>query len=252
MHIFFVDESGTPPKPEQRNAARYFVVGGVIIPETGWHRIRDDIMGMKTRMRIRGEIKWRYFAPGNTDPANPMRHLPQGDRDAVRTELYRILSAAQFVKSIFAVCSATAAYRMDSVNNQDDIYHLSYKTVSERFQYYLQDTKKETSRDEYGIVIADQRGAADDKRLRAHHQMLVHSSAGNTSKYTNLIESVLTQPSHMSIGIQLADMCAGAVWRKFERGDSRWYDLMEPTLRRSRSGQIDGFGIVKAPKAGWI
>ena len=56
----------------------------------------------------------------------------------------------------------------------------------------------------------------------------------------------------MSIGIQLADMVAGAVWRKFERGDDRWYKLVEPTLRRSRTGNVNGYGIIKVPREGWV
>jgi hypothetical protein len=70
MHILFVDESGTPPKPGKQYP-RYFVVGGIIIPENVWHRIRDAMLGLKTRLRIRGELKWRYFSPNNDDPKNP-------------------------------------------------------------------------------------------------------------------------------------------------------------------------------------
>ena len=71
------------------------------------------------------------------------------------------------------------------------------------------------------------------------------------SEYKNLTESLFLQKSEMSIGIQLADMVAGAVWRKFERGDDRWYKLVEPTLRRSRTGNVNGYGIIKVPREGW-
>jgi hypothetical protein len=82
--------------------------------------------------------------------------------------------------------------------------------------------------------------------------MLVHSTAAFTAKYGNLIESLLLQPSNLSMGIQLADIVAGAVWRRFERNDDRWYRFMQPSLRRSTNGQIDGYGIVRVPKAGWL
>jgi hypothetical protein len=124
--------------------------------------------------------------------------------------------------------------------------------LTERFQYYLQDLSRELSRTEYGIIISDHRGAADDRKLRAHHQMLVHSTAAFTSTYPNLIESVLLQPSNLSIGIQFADLVAGAVWRKFERGDERWFAMIEGSFRCSKAGNIEGYGIVKAPKANWV
>jgi hypothetical protein len=59
------------------------------------------------------------------------------------------------------------------------------------------------------------------------------------------------EPSNQSVGIQLADLVAGAVWRKFERNDTAWYDLIEPSIRRSAGGSVDGHGIVKFPKKTW-
>jgi Protein of unknown function (DUF3800) len=73
----------------------------------------------------------------------------------------------------------------------------------------------------------------------------------NISQYGNLVESLFLAPSHISIGVQLADMVAGAIWRKYERDDSDWYNFVEPTLRRSKTGVIEGYGIVKMPKSGW-
>ena len=141
---------------------------------------------------------------------------------------------------------------MPSINTPDDIYHLTYKTITERFQYYLQDISKETGRKEYGIVISDHRGSGDDKRLRAHHQKLLYSSAEFISTYKNLVESLFLQPSNLSIGIQFADMVAGAIWRRYERKDETWYGLVEPSLRRNASGDPAGYGIIKVPKRDWI
>lgn len=210
------------------------------------------MLGMKVRCKIRGEFKWRYFAPDNSEPENPMRYLGQADRDDIRAEIYRIMGAARSVKSLAAVCSIRAAYDMPSVNTPNDIYHLTYKTITERFQYYLQDLSKELGRSEYGIIIGDPRSSDDDKRLRAHHHKLLYSGAEFISTYENLIESLFFLPSNLSMGIQFADMVAGAVWRKHERSDQRWYERVEPTFRRNVRGEVDGFGVIKVPKRGWI
>ncbi|WP_434713473.1 DUF3800 domain-containing protein [Rhizobium sp. YTUHZ045] len=58
-------------------------------------------------------------------------------------------------------------------------------------------------------------------------------------------------PSHMSVGVQFADMVAGAIWRRFESGDETWFDAIKPAFRTSPDGKIDGFGICRFPKAGW-
>ena len=72
------------------------------------------------------------------------------------------------------------------------------------------------------------------------------------SRYENLVESLFVQPSNMSVGVQLADVVAGAVWRNFEKGDSRWFDMLKPSFRKSRSGSMDGYGLVRFPKEGFI
>ncbi len=251
MYILFIDESGTPPKPGARYP-RYFVMAAVIVPEGSWCAIRDALLGMKIRRGIRGEIKWRHFAPGNEETKNPMRKLAQADRDSIREEMFGIICAPRHgIVSIAAVCSAEAAYRIASVAGQDDIYHLTYKVVTERFQYFLQDRSQKT-RTEFGIIVCDHRGGNDDKRLRSHHQRLLHAAGGFTSDYKNLIESVFLQPSHQSIGIQLADLVAGAVWRRYERDDDRFLKLADKSFRRSESGRVMGYGIVKVPKFGWV
>lgn len=251
MFVLFLDESGTPPKPGQQSP-RYFVMGGVIIPEHVWHGLRDAVMGMKIRRKIRGELKWRYFAPENDDERNPMRPLSREQRDGIREEIYSILANEKRVRSIAAICSAAAAYQISSVTDQQGIYNLTFKVLTERFQYFLQDSEREAGHRECGMIICDHRGDRDDRRLRAHHQMLVNSTAAFTSRYDHLIESLLLQPSNLSVGIQFADMIAGAVWRKFERGDERWFQCMQSTLRRGPAGQILGYGLIKVPKTGWV
>ena len=251
MYLLFMDESGTPPKPGKQYP-RYFVMSGVIIPEGSWRDVRDDLLGMKIRRGVRGEIKWRHFAPDNDEPKNPMRRQTQPERDSIREEMFGIVCKPQYdITSISAVCSAEAAYNIASVTGQDDIYHLTYKVVTERFQYFLQG-RSTRAHTEFGIIVCDHRGSGEDKRLRAHHQMLVHATGGFTSDYKNMIESLFLQPSHQSIGIQLADIVAGAVWRNYERNDDRFFKMAEPSFRKSRAGQILGYGIVKVPKLGWI
>jgi Protein of unknown function (DUF3800) len=250
MHILFVDESGTPPNPSSHKS-KYFVIAGTIIPEQVWHRIRDALLGLKARRKIRGEFKWRYFSPDNDDVRNPMRKCSQEERNDIRTEICKIICSEKSIKCLACVACIESAYAFSSVDNRDDLYAGTYKPVSERFQYYLQDLSRIVGRDEFGIIVADHRGINDDQRFRGHHEKLLHSSSEFTSNYKNLIESLFVHPSDLSVGIQLADLVAGAVWRKFEKNDDRWFQLLEPAFRCSTSGKVEGYGLVKYPKTGW-
>ncbi|MEI8124925.1 MAG: DUF3800 domain-containing protein, partial [Parachlamydiaceae bacterium] len=66
-----------------------------------------------------------------------------------------------------------------------------------------------------------------------------------------LIEGLFLAPSHLSVGIQFADMVVGAVFRKFEHQNDRWFNLLEPSWRKSPQGTMDGYGLIKFPQKGW-
>ena len=208
-------------------------------------------MGLKIRHRVRGELKGRYFAPGNDGAKNPLRRTDQSKRDEVRSDVHRATRAEASVRSMACVCSAAAAYAMQPINTRDGLYQATYEPITERFQRHLQDLSRRLGREEHGTVVSDHRGRKGDKRPRGHHQKLLRSTGEFASKCDDPIEGLSLEPSHLGVGIRLADLIAGAAWRKHERQDSRWYDLPEPSLRRGPRGEVEGYGSVKMPKSGW-
>ena len=46
MQIFFIDESGTVPPPNKKHS-KYFVLGGLSIPENHWHEINNELKQIK-------------------------------------------------------------------------------------------------------------------------------------------------------------------------------------------------------------
>jgi hypothetical protein len=248
MHILFIDESGSPPHPPKGHAdLGYFVIGGIALHEGAWHRVKNNLMGMKARFQIRGELKWRYFAPGNSDESNPVRLKSQQQRDIIRDEFFNIIKNEDQLTCICCITDCNRAYELEIIESQEDIYHYTYKPVTERFQYFLQDFSRKFGSKENGIIICDHRSTRDDMRLKQHHSKLINSSSEFISQYNNLIEGLLFQQSNLSVGIQIADMVAGAVWRKYQKNDSRWFDVIEPRFRRSPSGNTAGHGLVHFP-----
>lgn len=250
MHLCFVDESGTPAKLGM-DKPRFFVMAGVVIPEERWQDISNKLGGLKRHAKYRGELKWRYFAPSNGDKINPMLGWPQSDRDHLRKNVFSLLTSERSISVTAGVCQASLAYRLSVVNDQQDIYFRTYKVVTERFQYLLQDITKSSGHKTLGIIVADHRGRGDDEKMRTQHQRLIEQDSVFSSKYMNLVEGLFLAPSHMSIGIQFADMAAGAIWRRFESNDSYWYDKISSSFRKSPAGTIDGYGIARFPKEGW-
>jgi hypothetical protein len=247
MHICFIDESGTPSKLGRQSPST-FAIAGVIIPETTWHDVQDKFVGLKAAHAYHGEVKWRFFAPNNSDDENPMAGWDQEKRDKFRSALFKIITDQRSIKLLACICHCATAYELPSINTQDDIYFRTYKPITERFQYFLQDISRSMGTHHSGIIVADHRGSKDDNKMRLQHERLVRESGKFTSTYGHFVEGLFFTPSHLSVGVQLADMVAGATWRKFERADTSFFDMIKSSFRSNPSGEIDGFGLVKFPK----
>lgn len=249
MHILFVDESGTAPTARGAAANRTFVLGGVIIPEDVWPRIREDLELVKRKFSIAGEIKWRYFAPDrqNSKP-HTMSHLTPAEKEEVRTALLAAVVKFKAIRIITTVVNTVEAYKRGHINSPDDIYHDAFKQLSERFQYFLQDLERESGVRMNGMIVCDNRNNDQDDRLKEFHQSLLTGAGRYTSSYPNLIEGLFIAASHHSPGTQFADLVVGAVFRCEARGDRRFFDVIEPAIRRSPHGQTRGYGLVYIPR----
>jgi hypothetical protein len=144
-----------------------------------------------------------------------------------------------------------SVYTLGYVRTADDRYWYSYKQLTERFQYYLQDLERTVGQRVHGIIVCDHRAPKDDQRLRELHHQLLDAGSATVSACKNLIEGLFIAPSHLSVGVQFADMVAGAVYRRFSADDSRFFAQIENSFRRSPAGSLDGYGLVKFPKTGW-
>jgi Protein of unknown function (DUF3800) len=249
MHLFFIDESGTIPPYKKSHHVEYFALGGVIIPEAHWHEIDKELSFLKKHYQVNGEIKWRYFAKQKeSSQSNPLTHLKPEHKEELRINLYDLLKKFKSIRSICAIVDVERAYKLDYVNNENDLYWSVYKQMTEQFQYYLQDLSRTVGSKINGIIVCDHRQPKDDHQLRHLHQKLIIGSNKDSSIYKHLVEGVFIAPSHLSVGIQFADLIGGAVYRKFMRQDERYFKMIEPLFRKSDAEKIDGHGLIVWPK----
>jgi hypothetical protein len=177
-----------------------------------------------------------------------MSHLDAAAKEALRSRVFGILSKYKSIKSMSVISDTAAAYALPYVNTPDDLFWYAYKTMTERFQYYLQDISRIAGQRINGIIVCDHRAPRDDRRLQELHSRLLLGRHDAHSNYSNLIEGVFIAPSHLSVGIQLADMVGGAVLRRFKAKDSRFFDQIAGTFRKSEDGRIEGYGLISYPK----
>ncbi len=240
MHICFIDESGTPPSRPNSDSP-YFTLGAVIIRDTDWRDIANDVQGLCTSNGLRGELKWRYFSPHNSSAENPMLGKSAEQRKKLSLAFARLIAKSK-ITIIACVTDIGAAFEYASVTNQQELYHFAYKPLSERFQYFLQDQKS------LGIIVSDHRGRDNDRLFRAHHSSLTNSRGKAISGYDRFIEGLFLQDSCHSIGIQVADFVAGAIHRAYSTQDRDLAAILKPRIRQKPDGTIQGHGIIHHPR----
>jgi hypothetical protein len=153
-------------------------------------------MGLKIRHGIRGELKWRYFAPGNTDARNPLVRLSLEKR--TRSEQISTEYCQRIPPSARSPASARQRQLtpcVPSIAKTIFITHHTSRSPSAFNTTYR--ISRRACRKEYGIIVGDHRGQQDDKRLRGHHQKLLHSTGEFISKYDHLIEGLFLEPSYL-------------------------------------------------------
>ncbi len=77
------------------------------------------------------------------------------------------------------------------------------------------------------------------------HYRMMHGQESHTSNFPNILEGVFIVPSHLSTGIQLADIVAGGIYRWFAKDDHRFYRQICERIRTGPAGQVEGYGIAK-------
>ncbi|HSX11181.1 MAG TPA: DUF3800 domain-containing protein [Chlamydiales bacterium] len=255
MHLFFIDDSGSIPQGGNLTH-NHFVLGGLVIPEEQWHNLEKDFSHICGRYGVRGEVKWRFFGQkiGRETSQNSLIHLSIGERDELRTSLFGAIAKYNSVKIISAVTHLPTVFAYPIYKATPDIiYSMTYKPLTERFQYHLQDLSRASGCKFNGIIVCDHRNPNQDRILSSFHNNLLKSSSSWKSKYANLVEHLFLSPSHYSIGLQFADLIAGAIFRYFEHQDKRWYQLIEGSIRKDphKGETTDGFGLVRIPKGSW-
>jgi hypothetical protein len=254
MKILFVDESYYLNSKEP-----LFVLGGVVIPEKSWLQCKDFLTKIKKDNKINGEIKWKYVF-NIKDPKGTMSHLSLESRldkvikpilEFVRDnnlQIFTTLTHISDLKQKFVESSKieelSPLFRQEF---ERYYYSKNYENIVQRFQYYLQDLEF----DNRGIVICDSRNSREDEYLRDIHKNMLDGVTGKkTIIYKNLIEHVLIAPSHLSIGIQFADVIAGIIYNRLRKNEKTNYlcQIISGNFNKQRGEKTsEGRGVVKIP-----
>ena len=95
------------------------------------------------------------------------------------------------------------------------------------------------------MLIADSRKNDNNNKLDKELQ-IAYLRAKNMGthfiKFPNFCESLVFVDSDYYSGIQIADFCAGAIYRRYENGNSEFFEELKPAIRKHHNS-IYGAGL---------
>jgi hypothetical protein len=232
VYLLFLDESGTP-------SAADFVLGGVAIAGERWHQLRTrwiDIKGTSGRPS-RSEVKWSRARSTAGLAARLADLLVEYEATAFAVQL-RPEEGHRVAPELF--------------KSGEDTYATALMFLAERFQHFLR------YRDDYGVIVLDQRDGRQDDRLRRFFRRLAERGTPFMT-LDRIVDPIMLSPSHHSLGIQAADLVVGPMLA-LARQDSQDMPaervelarelhgrLLPCFARHPATGEIDGVGIKQFP-----
>jgi hypothetical protein len=212
LHLLYLDESGHPDDPN----SGFFVLAGFAIFERQTHwleRQLDAIVGrFATSERDRIELHGSEIYGGK----NEWRGIPPEARSQAVVDILSLLSDRRLNLRMFA--SVIEKSKMPS----HTILDRSFENIVAAFDVYL--TSLYRKRDaQRGLVIFDRSNYEQQLQDLSH---IFRRDGHQKGKLRNLAEVPLFLDSKASRLIQMADVIAYWIFRYFQSGDSRGFDVI--------------------------
>ena len=130
------------------------------------------------------------------------------------------------------------------IQTHNDLYAVALHLLMERCCMQITDEKGRNTTIP-AMLFADSRKNDSNNKLDIELQN-AYLRAKNMGtyfvKFPNFCDTLIFVDSDYSAGIQIADFCAGAIYRKYEKEDDTFFNILKPSIR-THKGEIIGAGI---------
>jgi hypothetical protein len=228
MYLLYADESGSLGDPTER----YFVLAGVSIFEREPHWLEQDLETIAKRFNPNEPASVELHGSPMRAGKGRWRQFPKADREQAIVDA---LSAGVCQRHPAQVRLFAAVLEKKNFAGQD-IAEVAFEQLSSRFDQFLGrlHQKGNTQR---GLILFDK--SSTEKRIQtlAKEFKTAGHSFGRTRNYAEVPVFIDSEASRL---IQLADLVAYAIFRKFEYNDAKYYDVISGCFD-SDGGVVHGF-----------
>ncbi len=240
MYLLYIDGSGGVKNPTEN----YFVLGGVAVFERQiYHLIqRFDEFVESLNLGVPSQEVELHASVIANGGKHPWKGIPRKDRLAIIGRALDVLRASHWSSKLFAV----AVHK--GQRSPDDPVEYAFEEICNRFDLMLRRRYNREGRSadsaQRGLVIMD-----ESKNYEAPLQSLARRFRLHGTRWgnlRNLAEVPLFVDSQASRIVQIADLATWAVWRRYEYGDTRYFDKIASKFD-SEGGVLHGLVHYRPP-----
>jgi len=212
MFLLYVDESGSPGDPNQQ----HFVLAGVSVFERETHWIEEQLNEIAARFNPADPYNVELHGSPMRSGRGEWKGLPMEKRfQAIKDALKIVADRHPNVRLFASVIHRNAPITEDPVTS-------AFEQLASRFDKYLM-RHHLRGNSQRGIAIFDK--SSTEKSIQNLARIFKHDGH-SWGQLRNFSEVPLFLDSQASRLIQLADLVAFAIFRKFEANDSQFYDII--------------------------
>jgi hypothetical protein len=222
MYLLYADESGTTHDLNQQ----YFVLAGFCIFERQGYWISDQLDKIAARFDPADPLSVELHGSPMLSGRGKWRSYSKNDREKAIEDILQVFLQSHPSNRLFA-----SVIKKTLVSPKDPV-EVAFEQLASRFDRYLIRLHKNDNT-QRGIIIFDKSLATDFRTIGYSWGVI-----------RNFSEVPLFLDSKASRLIQLADILAYAIFRNFEKGDSRFFSIIQQRFD-SEGGIVHGLHILQ-------
>jgi len=232
MHLLYLDHSGSSEDPTHSHV----VLAGISLFERQGYWISRELDKIAARFNPSDPNSVELHGSPMHGGRGPWRRFPLADRLRAISDALAVVAHSHPSNTLFGVAVKKAAV------TPDDPVFLAFEHMCNRYDRYLLRLHRagDTQR---GIIVLDKAAYESEiQNLAADFRSIGH----RWGVIRNLAEVPMFLDSKASRLVQLADLIAFSLFRFYERGDSRFIDVVQARFD-NHGGVTHGLVYIDSP-----
>lgn len=214
MHLLYLDDSGAVADPAQK----YFILAGISVFERGTHWIEQELEKIAARFDAANPKAVELHGSPMRSGRGAWRNFGVNDRYMAMTDALTV-AVARCPKTVRLF---GAVVRKAAIPGIDPVEH-AFEQVCSRFDLFLMRLHQKYQDSQRGLMVFDKSTTEQRIQSLARDFKVVGHKWGTTKNYAEVPVFLDSRASRL---IQLADLVAFSLFRRYEHGDGTWFDTI--------------------------